>query len=80
MRLVHRQHRQHGHPSACLWRYDALYYVVAGLALFPAWLPISISGFVIKKKNIPLLITPVLLSNAGWFDIGKPDTVSYALK
>ena len=28
--------------------------------------------------HIPLLITPILLSNAGWFDIGEPVTVSFA--
>ena len=28
--------------------------------------------------HIPLLITPILLSDASWFDIGEPFAVSFA--
>ena len=30
------------------------------------------------NTDIPLLIAPILLSNAGGFDIGEPATVSFA--
>ena len=33
----------------------------------------------IMNMGVPLLITPVLLSNAGWFNIGQPIQVSFHL-
>ena len=45
---------------------------------FSSLLIISNSFLAILNEDIPLLITSVLLSNAGRFDISEPSTVSLA--
>ena len=78
MRPAHRLLHRHRRLFVCHEQCDAPCCAVVVLALFRAWIAISIMISVNMNIEVPLLITPVLFSDAGRFDISESIVISFA--